>query len=154
MRPTFVTRILASSDIWRASLRRGIINSKFETKLLKSITTYLVLAWILLVSAGIALVLIIQDLDPHLPANTIVFYTDIFALIFAATLLGGYYLRQAFGVREFAWQHLQVSARQSLWFGIMLVGSFILLSFDLFSWLNASLMILCLTFLESYFLFK
>jgi hypothetical protein len=154
MKPICATRILASSDIWRTSLWRGIINSKFETKLLKSITTYLVLAWILLIGAAISLVFIIQDLDPDRLANTIIFYLDIFALIFGTTLLGGYYLRQAFGIREFAWQHLQVSARQSLWFGIMLVGSFLLLSFDLFSWLNAALMILCLTFLESYFLFK
>lgn len=154
MKPTLDIHTTASSGIWKYSNSRGIIKSKFRTKLLKSITTYLVLAWILLIGAAISLVFIIQDLDPDRLANTIIFYLDIFALIFGTTLLGGYYLRQAFGIREFAWQHLQVSARQSLWFGIMLVGSFLLLSFDLFSWLNAALMILCLTFLESYFLFK
>jgi hypothetical protein len=148
------TLTIASSGIWKYSNSRGIIKSKFRTKLLKSITTYSILAWVFLLASALGLTFIIAKLDPSKLTHTLLFYFDIFVLMYCLTLLAGFYMRQAFGVREFARAHMALAARQSLWFGLMLAISFLLLAFDLFTWLNAILLMLCLTFLESYFLFK
>jgi hypothetical protein len=123
---------------------------------LQKITTIANLGLILLlISSVIGLVLIINHVDPQAKTiNPIILYADILVLIFSLTYLLGFLTRRMFGARERVLLHMQVAMRQSLWFGILIVASFLLLSQGLFSWLNASFLVLCLIFLESYFLFR
>ncbi|MBX4204624.1 MAG: hypothetical protein KW788_00340 [Candidatus Doudnabacteria bacterium] len=122
--------------------------------MLKSITFVNLSAVCLLLLSSIGLGLIITKLDPGQTVHLLTFYLDILVLIGTLTYLIGYYMRQVFGVKEFAWRHVWISARQALWFSLMVLISLILLSYGLFNWLSAIFLGVCLVFLESYFLFK
>lgn len=110
---------------------------------------------VLTLGSGIGLVLIIIGLDPAAStSNLVLFYLDLFVLVFSITFVIGYFLRQMFGARELAHKHLRQTARQSAWFGLLASVGFILLSQNFFTWWSALLFVCCLAFLESYFLFK
>lgn len=108
-----------------------------------------------LVMSIIALIFTIVQLDPYTKTwYPVLFYLDIFVLIFTLTFLLGYFLRQRFGIREFANKNLQIASRQSLSFGLLVVVSLILSANGLFNLWNAAFLILSFAFLESYFLSK
>ncbi len=108
-----------------------------------------------MILSAVGLGVILSKLDPTTKlANIVLFYTDLFALIFSLTFLVGVSVRYKFGSREHLPRHMLLSARQSAWFGLLILASFILLSFQLFTWWNTLLLVFSLIFLESYFLFK
>lgn len=130
----------------------GIIN-KVKTTVQKLIGFYIILAWLAAIVAIIGFMLIVWRLDPTANlANIILFYTDVTVLTLSLGTLAGFYLRKFLGQREFAFSHLKISVRQSLWFAIVVVVSLILQRHNLFSYLNSILLVLSLVFLESYFL--
>jgi hypothetical protein len=121
---------------------------------LKVITILNLLAAIVFAVSAVGLGIILNKLAPIPAANVVLFYFDLFALVFSMTFLVGLALRHKFGVREQLRRHIGVSVRQSFWFGLLLVVCFALLSNQLFTWWNTALLVFCLIFLESYFLFK
>lgn len=102
----------------------------------------------------IALLWLTLAASPALLLNVLLFYLLFAGLVFCLSTLAGVYLRQAFGQREFLNQYLAIAMRQGLWFTILLAVSFTLLRHNLFTWINAGLLILTLVFLESYLLTK
>jgi hypothetical protein len=99
--------------------------------------------------------LVLSKLDPGSGSfNLFCFYLNVFVLIGSVTFLVGYFFRQKFGMRELAWDHIKISVRQGIWFGLFISISFLLLANGLFTWWNGLLLIIALVFLESYFLFK
>lgn len=97
--------------------------------------------------------MILYILDPESSAlNRFLFYTDFAILSYMVACLAGFYLRQRWGQREFRTKHFAVSARQAVWFMILLTASLYLLSHDLFSLVNSILLVLALIFLESFFI--
>ena len=106
-------------------------------------------------ASAVGLFLIIRNLDPYASSFNLIFlYADIFILSFGIAELTGFFTRRIFGVRELAHKHLVVSLRQAVWLGLLVMLSLVLLGFGLFNWWNAILLVFCLIFLESYFLFK
>ena len=87
----------------------------------------------------------------QLPA-LLIFYLFSAALIFCVGTLAGLYIRKAFGQRELQNYYIKIAARQGLWLAAIFMVSLLLASFDLFSWLNATLLVLTLIFFESYLL--
>lgn len=102
----------------------------------------------------ITLLWLIASASPALLLNVLLFYLLFAGLVFCLSTLAGVYLRQVFGQREFLNQYFAIAMRQGLWFTILLAVSLALLRHNLFTWINAGLLILTLVFLESYLLTK
>lgn len=102
----------------------------------------------------IALLWLLAAASPALLLNVLLFYILFSALVFCLSILVGVYLRRLWGQREFLNQYFAIAMRQGLWFTILLAVSLILLRHNLFTWINAGLLILTLVFLESYLLTK
>lgn len=117
---------------------------KFYTAILaaSAIVFFIALLWLTLATS------------PTLLLNVLLFYLLFAGLVFCLSTLAGVYLRQAFGQREFLNQYLAIAMRQGLWFTILLAVSLALLRHNLFTWINAGLLILTLVFFESYLLTK
>jgi len=75
----------------------------------------------------------------------LVFFLSVFSLI-------GFYLRKTFGRREHSAHYLKLSIRQGLWLSLIFVASLTLSRLNLFSLINAGLLVLTFVFLESYLL--
>lgn len=119
------------------------------------IKNYILVLWFLLTVTLGALILVIIRLDPtNGKFNLVVFYLDFAILIYCASCLVGYYLRKSIGQREYLNQYLKTSLRQSLWFSSLATISLLLKAFSLFTTLNVSLFLIALIFLESFFLVK
>ncbi|HEX5429756.1 MAG TPA: hypothetical protein VFX17_01610 [Patescibacteria group bacterium] len=122
--------------------------------MLKSTIILPIFAAILAAISGAALALIVLQLSPDTTGGISEFYGSVFVLAWSLTFLIGYGIRRIFGVPEFALRQIRTSARQSLWFAILIFVFLALLSWNLFNILNISLLVLALIFLEAYFLFK
>jgi hypothetical protein len=152
--------MIVVSGIWRTIVRQfvlvcGIINTSPNIKLSKLIIITNVLSTLLLISSVLGLVLIVQHTDPRASLlNVSSFYVCLMVAVSSFMFIIGFYVRRIMGARELAMVHLKISMRQALWFALLSVVSLLLLSVGLFSWINASLLLICLIFLESYFLFK
>ena len=103
---------------------------------------------------GIALIVLSVSVAPDRTGNILLFYFLFAVFIFSTANLIGFLLRRRFGQRELLNQYLRQSARQGLWFTILLALSLLLLSQTLFSWVSGGLLLLTLVFLESYLLTK
>jgi len=103
---------------------------------------------------ALGLFVIINNLMPDRTGNILLFYFVFGVLVFCLGVLAGFFLRRSFGQRELLNHYLALSARQGLWFAILLAVSLFLLSIGLFSWISGGLLVLTLVFLESYLLTK
>ena len=113
---------------------------------------------ILLIVASLAflggLVVLINSFGPDRLGNILLFYFLLSGLTFCLATLVGFYVRKVFGQREMLNHYFRIAARQAGWFILLLAISLFLLSRGWFSWINATLLILTLVFLESYLITK
>ena len=119
---------------------------------MQKVKFYLILLAVLSVLSLSALAWVILGLAPTDTTRIILFFVLVFLSCFCIFALGGFYLRKLFGPREFLNSYILTASRQGLWFAFILVISLFLLSRNLFSWFNASLLILTFVFFESYLL--
>ena len=109
----------------------------------------------IIVAAGAGLAFVIFTLDPNAStSNLTAFYLLVFLLIWAIAYLAGANLRLWLGSREFAYYYHVVSLRQGFWLGMLAVVLLLLQAIGLFSIINAAFLILSITFLEFYFVYK
>ena len=113
-------------------------------------TLYLILLSIAAVGFGIGFVLVLTLLNPTHLLNLVLFYLILAGFSFSVFTLVGVNLRKMLGLREMVNQYLGTSMRQGIWLTIILIVSLILLSHNLFTWLNAGFLILAIVFFESY----
>lgn len=119
----------------------------------KTVSLYIFLIYAFAVLSLAGLILILYFLDPGAGAlNRFLFYADFAVFAFMLSTLAGFSLRKRLGQREFVTRHFTVSVRQAFWFTTLITFSLFLLSNDLLSWLNTSLLVVALVFLESFFL--
>lgn len=110
---------------------------------------------ILLVLSAIGLVLILKFLDPFRSwLSVVLFYLTLSIFAVSLATFTGFKIRDIFGQKEKAGYYFLISLRQALWFSILIISSLILQSFGLFNFLNAIILVLAFTFLESYFLYS
>ena len=113
----------------------------------------ILLAVLLILSLG-ALAWLINSFTPSRSGLVLLFYVLTTLAGFAASTLIGFYLRKLIGQREFLNSYISSASRQGVWFSLILVVSLVLLSRNLFTWINASFLILTFVFFESYLLTK
>lgn len=80
------------------------------------------------------------------------FYVSMFFALIGTFSLIGFFGRVWFTKEPIIFRHLGISTRQSLWFAILIVGTLLLQSADLYRWWSISLLIIFLTLLEFFFL--
>lgn len=122
--------------------------------MLKINTFYSYLLLLLAITSLAGGVGVIYKLEPSNINNVIAFYSTTGLFVFSATAYFLYFFRQRFGVRELAQTHFIVSLRQGIWLAIFYVLSLILQYFELFTWLNTVFLMIALTCLESYFIYR
>lgn len=76
------------------------------------------------------------------------FYSSLFLALVGSSALIGFVVRFTYLKQELVWRLVKEAFRQSFLFAILIVVSLILLSKDLFSWLNLLFLILGLSILE------
>ena len=111
--------------------------------------------WVL--SAGtvgffIALVWVLENLDPSTAVNLALFYITLFGTAFCVSALTAYRLRRWWGGNELSHYYLRVSLRQALWLSLLVIVCLIFKSQDWFNIINVGLLLGSLIFLEGYFL--
>lgn len=121
---------------------------------MQKIKLYIIFISVICLGFLIGLLVLINSLTPDRAGNVLLFYILFGGLVLTASILLGFFLRKSWGQRELLNQYLITSIRQGLWFTLLLTGSMFLLQKNLFSWLNALLLVLCLIFLEAYLLTK
>jgi hypothetical protein len=78
----------------------------------------------------------------------VMFYSSLFLALVGTAALTGFIIRFIALKQELAWRLVKEAFRQSFLFSMLIVISLILLSKDLFSWLNLLFLILGLSILE------
>lgn len=79
------------------------------------------------------------------------FYLSLFLSITGTAAILGFLIRFVGLKKELAFRSVKAAFRQSFLFAFLIIASLVLLSFDLFTWINVILLIICLSVLE-YFL--
>ncbi len=121
---------------------------------LQKIKLHITLLFVLLILSLAALVYVLSVFTPDMPGSIVLFYFIVAFGGFAAATLLGFQIRKLFGQREFSKNYFTQASRQGLWLSLILVISLILLRYNLFSLINAGLLVLTFVFFESYLLTK
>lgn len=79
------------------------------------------------------------------------FYASLFVSLVGAASIAGFLIRFKIMKRNFLWESAKEAFRQSFLFAALAVASLILLSYDMFTWLNIILLVAALSLIE-YFL--
>jgi len=80
------------------------------------------------------------------------FYLTLFLSLVGTAAIAGFVVRFKMLKKEMAFRSVKEAFRQSFLFAILVVVSFVLLSQDLFTWLNIVFLIIALTVLEFFWL--
>jgi len=115
---------------------------------------YLILMSIMTVICWVAWIYILFMVNPEI-TNWIgfgLFYFTLFLTIIGTAALIGFIIRFIALKQELAFRLVKEAFRQSFLFSILIVASLILLSQDLFTWLNLLFLILGLSILEFFLL--
>jgi len=120
----------------------------------QKIKIYLILLAVLFIFGLAALTYIISAFTPERLGNILLFYLLIGLTAFAAATLINFFIRRVFGQREFLNSYIVAASREGIWLSLVLVISLILAHNNLFSWVNAALLVLTFVFFESYLLNK
>ncbi len=121
---------------------------------MQKIKFFLILLTVLLALSVIALVWISNTFSPDSTIIIVLVYFLIALFGFSISALIGFYIRKAFGQRELLNTYIYTASRQGFWMSLILVISFYLLHLGLFTWINASLLLLTFVFFESFLLMK
>jgi len=116
-------------------------------------TVYTVSLAALAALSGIASAWVTYNTEPAQGLGSLTaFYASTGLFTLSLVALAGYLVRARFGIREKVKRHFYVSLRQGAWVGLLFVASMYLESVQLFSWASSGLLVVALTFLESYYL--
>ena len=121
---------------------------------MQKIKIYIILHSICALMLLFGLFFLINSTAPTRLGDILLFYVVSAGLTFSLTTLIGFYLRKMFGRRELISNYYSLSARQAIWFMVLVCASLFLLNQKLFTWINAGLLVLTLVFLEAYLLTK
>jgi len=121
---------------------------------LQKIKLYIILLVVLLGLSLAALAYILNAFAPDRAGNIILFYVTLALGGFSTATLLGFQLRKLFGQRELLNTYIAQASRQGLWLSLILVIALVLVRQNLFSWINALLLVLTFVFFESYLLTK
>ena len=113
---------------------------------------YFILLFILFLVSVATLAWLLNAKSPDNLQDLIWFYALIASATFSLLTLFGFGLRRLFGQREFFGAYAVTASRQAFWLAAILVISLVMLHANLFTWLNASFLILAFIFFEFFLL--
>ncbi len=82
----------------------------------------------------------------------LLFYLSLFLSLIGSSALIGFFIRFIILKHELAFRAVKEAFRQSFLFAILIIIALILLSFDLFTWLNILFLVVALSVLEFFML--
>ena len=121
---------------------------------MQKIKLYLIFLTVILISSLIVLAWLINAYPPEQINYLLLFYFLVALIGFALFTLIGFYLRKLFGQRELLNTYIGSAVRQGIWLALILVTALLLVHLNLFSWINATLLVMTFVFFESYLLTK
>ena len=119
-----------------------------------TLRAYLLIMSIMTAVCWLAWIFVISTVNPEI-TNWIgftLFYISLFLAVIGTTAIFGFLIRFVALRRELAFRSVKEAFRQSFLFALLVSVSLILLSYDLFTWLNLFLLIICLSILEFFLL--
>ncbi len=98
--------------------------------------------------------MVLFTIDPSITdwIGLTLFYSSLFLSIVGTATIIGFLLRFVVLKQELAWRIVKEAFRQSFLFALLIVVSLILLSHNLFTWLNLLFLVIGLTILEFFML--
>ncbi len=118
-----------------------------------TLRSYLIIMSITTAVCWVILVLILNMTDPFHTnwIGFVLFYGSLFLAIMGTAAIVGFLVRFVLLKHELVFRSVKAAFRQSFLIGLLMISVLILISQDLFSWVNLFLLIFGLTLLE-YFL--
>ena len=119
-----------------------------------TLKTYLTVMIMMTLLCWSAFAIVLFTIDPGLTnwIGLTLFYSSLFLSIIGSAAIIGFLLRFVILKQKLAWQIVKEAFRQSFLFAFLIVISLILLSHNLFTWLNLFFLIAGLTILEFFML--
>ena len=119
-----------------------------------TLKTYLTIMIAMTLLCWSAWAIVLFTIDPSLTnwIGLTLFYSSLFLSIIGSAAIIGFLLRFVILKQKLAWQIVKEAFRQSFLFAFLIVISLILLSHNLFTWLNLFFLIAGLTILEFFML--
>ncbi|MCK5062095.1 hypothetical protein KAR28_06145 [Candidatus Parcubacteria bacterium] len=119
-----------------------------------TLKTYLTIMIMMTLLCWSAWAIVLFTIDPSLTnwIGLTLFYSSLFLSIIGSAAIIGFLLRFVILKQKLAWQIVKEAFRQSFLFAFLIVISLILLSHNLFTWLNLFFLIAGLTILEFFML--
>ena len=119
-----------------------------------TLKTYLTIMIMMTLLCWSAFAIVLFTIDPGLTnwIGLTLFYSSLFLSIIGSAAIIGFLLRFVILKQKLAWQIVKEAFRQSFLFAFLIVISLILLSHNLFTWLNLFFLIAGLTILEFFML--
>ena len=119
-----------------------------------TLRTYLIIMIAMTLLCWSAWAIVLFTIDPSLTnwIGLTLFYSSLFLSIVGTATIIGFLLRFIVLKQELAWRIVKEAFRQSFLFALLIVVSLILLSHNLFTWLNLLFLVVGLTILEFFML--
>lgn len=119
------------------------------------ITFFTIILLAIAFTSLIASAWVLTSLSPETDSKNVIWlYASTGLFVFSLLSWALFAFRQKFGLREFVSQHIFLSLRQGFLITLMFLASMILQEHRLFTWLNAAFLVVALSFLEGYFLYR
>lgn len=135
-------------------MKLNIYNAKLTLVKIMTLRIYLIIMIVMTLLCWSAWSTVLFTVDPGLTnwIGLTLFYSSLFLSIVGTATIIGFLLRFVVFKQELAWRIVKEAFRQSFLFALLIVVSLILLSHDLFTWLNLFFLIIGLTILEFFML--
>lgn len=119
-----------------------------------TLRTYLIIMISMTLLCWGAWAIVLFTIDPSLTdwIGLSLFYSSLFLSIVGTATIIGFLFRFVVLKQELAWRIVKEAFRQSFLFALLIVVSLILLSHNLFTWLNLLFLVIGLTILEFFML--
>ncbi|MCK5211896.1 hypothetical protein KAJ89_04295 [Candidatus Parcubacteria bacterium] len=119
-----------------------------------TLKTYLIIMIAMTLLCWSAWAMVLFTIDPSITdwIGLTLFYSSLFLSIVGTATIIGFLLRFVVLKQELAWRIVKEAFRQSFLFALLIVVSLILLSHNLFTWLNLLFLVIGLTILEFFML--
>ena len=119
-----------------------------------TLRTYLIIMIVMTLLCWSAWFIVLFTVNPSLTnwIGLTLFYSSLFLSIVGTATIIGFLIRFVVLKQKLAWRVVKEAFRQSFLFALLIVVSLILLSHNLFTWLNLLFLVIGLTILEFFML--
>lgn len=119
-----------------------------------SLKKFLIFMSVVTLICWIGWITVVFYIDPNLTGfiGLFLFYVSLFFALIGTFSLLGFFFRVWFLKTEVVFKHVGIAFRQALLFSLLVIGAFVLQGMRVFTWWNAALFVISLSFIELFFL--